>query len=321
MKKALNLLVAYLLFLILGIIILTLFNIMNLSVQSFIAGREIRFFIQGRIISSFFKAFFVCIFIICPCIAYYRIRHPGGVLQAIAYVLVCAITWLILFPAVHVLERKVTQKYPYVETEKILSPGYFRKSNNKVYYFKNEFQEVYENRKETNIIIIDLENDGQISSRPIVNSQYFELNREAKPFSDVLIKQNFEENGKMIFSFDKIVEYGRDALDDGFTFYLGFLSMALVVCALYAMTGFFEWKLLTSCFLLVSTVFCFFLNGLYFSEYLSSIVIKLSSNNFMKLLEKYFENPLLVIVNVIFTFLFIICGLIRMIVKNHKAKN
>ncbi len=321
MKKAINLILAYIFFLILGIIIFTLFNIMNMSVQSFIAGREIRFFVQERIIASFFKASFICICIICPCIAYYRIRHPGGILQALSYIIICGITWFILFPCVHKLEYSYSQKHQSYENEKILSAGYFRRSGNKIYYFKNEFTEVYENRKETNVIIIDLEEDGKISSRPIVNSPYFELNRTAAPFSDVLIKQNFEENRRVSFSFNNIIEYGRNALNKGITFYLGFISMALIVCCLYAMTGFFEWKLLNSCFLIVSTAFCYFLNSFYFSEFLSFIVNRLSSYSFIKMLANYFDNPLLVIVNVIFAFLFIIMGLIRMIVKKHKAKN
>lgn len=322
MKKALNLLLAYFLFLLFGILALTVFNVLNMSIQSFVAGREIKFFTETRFVKAFFDACFTAIFVICPCISYYRIRHQGGVLQAVSYVLICALTWALLFPGVDALEKRYSARH-YMQSEySQLSAGYFRNTGDRVYYFKNEFSELPNGSYEANAVVIDLSDNGKVSSRPIVNSPYFELNRAGKPFTDPLIKQNFESEvgGAFSFSFKNLISLGRNALEKGLTFYLGFASVALVLCCLYAMTGFFEWKLLNSCFLIVASTLCYFINMSGFEFFPSSVKSAMNSNSFVRILEHYFDSPVLTALNVFVSILFVIMGLIKLLVKNHKAR-
>ena len=135
MKKALNLVLAYFITLISGVVIGSVLYSFYISVLKYVAGTEVAFFAKNDMLYALFYILLCILIIICPMISYYRIRHPGGVPQIIAFVILVCLTWGILIPTVYNVSSKYQSEY-YVADENVpLSKGYFRRVDDKVYYF------------------------------------------------------------------------------------------------------------------------------------------------------------------------------------------
>ena len=98
MKKALKLAVIYLIILIFGTVLGTLLYSLYLNLLGFVSGREISFFSDEELFKSVFIVMPCMLIFIIPVISYYRIRHPGGILQLIVYMVLCLLTWALLMP-------------------------------------------------------------------------------------------------------------------------------------------------------------------------------------------------------------------------------
>ena len=104
MKKALKLALIYFIILIIGTILGTILYSFYLNLLGYIAGKEISFLTNSELLNSFFYVLFCMLLFIIPVIAYYRIRHPGGILQFVVYVVLCLLTWIILIPCTFKLQ-------------------------------------------------------------------------------------------------------------------------------------------------------------------------------------------------------------------------
>lgn len=321
MKKALNLLFAYFVFLIGGIIAGTFVYNFYLNVIQYVTGNEIDLFNKADLFESFFFISYCTIFLICPIVSYYRIRHPAGISQTIAYCIICVITWGLLLPGVYKIENICTQKFQFVEHRTPLSSGYFRKVDNKIYYFTKDFQSSDYTRGETSTIIIDTSENGKVNFENVKDYDTAEFNRKAKPFREIMIKKTFSEKTVSIpIDFNLIIMNAKKSMDGGLISFLFFLSISLIICSLYGLTNFFDWKLLNSVLLFFGVMLIFLINTSYYLPVFDAVKFKITNNNFFHLLGRFTDEPLLFVINIFFMISFIVIGIVKFAVHKHGKK-
>lgn len=322
MKKAVNLIITYFAFLLAGILIGSIFYSLYLNVLNFISGQEIHFFIRKELMESLFYISNCMIFLICPFVCYYRIRHPGGLPQTIAYIILCLFTWGLLFPAVNQLEVYYKNHSENKINTEYLSKGYFREADGKVYYFTEDFKYKIMKGIAANTVIIDTSEEGEVSVDSIKDTKDFILNQKAYPYREVQIKKTFETSTyKTPLTFKNLIEDGKKSLSDGFITYLGFLSVALLICAAYALSTVFEWRLLNTTLLFINVSAILFFNSVFNILFTGAVTAKLTDNAFFDFLGEYFYNPLLVVINVVLALIVIVIGIIKFILRNHGKKD
>lgn len=321
MKKAINLIIMYFVILIAGIAVGTLFYSFYLNVLSFVAGQELDIWdIDILMQSLFFVAIAMC-FLIFPMLSYYRVRHPGGVPQAITYVLLSIFTMAVLFPATIQLKIKYYDKFPSTTRISHLSGGYFRQSGDKLYYFTKDFSSNPVTGEDTTTVIIDTSENGIVSIEKIKDTPDFPLYKDAEPCKEVLVKNAFSGTiNSNKGGITVLVERAEEAYHKGLMHCIGFMSIALALCAVYAMTSFFAWKLLSTFTIILNTVIIIFVNGFYQMPAADGIKNSLGNGRLMTWFGRYVDDPLLVSFYIILSVLFIVLGIVSSAVKKHHKK-
>ena len=110
MKNALKLLWMYLTLLICGLFLITTILMLYTSVLNFVAGQENALFNFTNFIESFFTSAIIILVLVVPFIVYYRIRHVGGAIQFIFFVVLTLITWFAFLPLTINLENAILEK-------------------------------------------------------------------------------------------------------------------------------------------------------------------------------------------------------------------
>ncbi len=309
MIKALKLVLMYFLILLLGTAIGMVFYYVYLEMQASVAGITSILFNKEDLLRALFYVLGCVFLFICPAMVYVRISNKGGAGNFIAFILLSALTWAVCIPLLLHFEDKVN--YNSKSSTKMLTGGYFRENKGKVYYFTSD----YNNNPYMNIttVVIDTSDSGQVEVQNISPSRDFILFRDAAPYSDILIKKAFgEESRNPLISFSLILEHARNAFAKKWTFWLGFLSLGLLIASLYGAADLFRWRLLNTGFLLTATFVILAANTLYYHPVVTSFRRQYINNNkFFLLLSKYVDDPPLVMVNLVFTLVFIIIGIVR----------
>lgn len=329
MKKALKLLLMYFLFIIAGVFLVSVIYSFFQNVLGFVAGKKLAIFEWKNFMLSVIFITQCIIFLICPLMSYYKIRHSGGVSVLITYIILCLFTWGLFFPIMLSLNKKVVPALKQELVEQPLSGGYFRKVENKIYYFTEDLpsqvpenlqKEMEEeiNQKSVNMIVIDTSENGKIQEmRGGKNSRLYKY---GQPFRDVLIKDNFVLNErKSVINFRFLISRAQTELEKGISHWLGFLSIGFLISSIYALVSIFAWRL-------VNTIICFFatfcavvLNTFYFSQYMESFrALSFMHNPFFEFLSRYVDEPFLCLVNVIFGLIFISAGIIKFFVSKSR---
>ncbi|MBO4532977.1 MAG: hypothetical protein J5726_04695 [Treponema sp.] len=309
MKKALKLVLMYFLVLLIGTAIGMFFYTIYLSVQGAVAGTPFSLFNKTDLLRALFYVL-LCVFIfVCPVMVYIRISNNGGIAHFIFFILLSGITWAICVPALLHYESKVM--YNVKDSSKMLTGGYFRENNGKIYYFTSDYN--VNPYLDTTSIVIDTDPDGQVDIQNIKPTQDFFLFRESAPYKDSLIKNTMDEHKPKysIISFDLIKQCAVQAFAKKWTFWLGFFSLGLVLASLYGAASLFRWKLLNSGFLMLATFLILAANTLYFHPVFVSFRRQhLDPNRFFVFLSKYIDNPFLVLCNVLFSLILLIIGIV-----------
>ena len=261
------------------------------------------------------------IFII-PVISYYRIRHPGGVLQLIVYIILCALTWIVLMPASFKLRDFCNRKFSFAAHTESLSPNYFRKVDDDVYYFTKEFESSSAGRAaESTAIIIDTSEYGDVEFRTIGDYPNLDINRKALPFREIQLKNIFGDGENPVYiNFPILISMISGAYWGGFSHILTLLSFVLLICSLYGVTNFFDWRLLNAIMIFIITAFVLCFNSIYFMPLFEPIKNRVMNMRFFMAFGRIVSEPLLFIINSIFALLFIITGIVRFAVRSHAKK-
>lgn len=326
MKKALNILITYIVFFIAGLVAGTLLYSCYLNLLNFVIGREIHFFADAELYQSVFYVAYCLILLICPFVTFYRIRHPGGVPQTIAYILICLINWGLLFPGVYKLNKICDRHFNFEVEEAGLTKGYFREDGDTIYYFTKDFEPDFKNysfgSEQASAIIIDKSENGGVTYSQVTDDKEFPLNKDSKPYKEVLIKENFEETKFSVpIDFHVLINQMKKNYDNGIIPYLIFLTFGLVISTIYGVSTFFEWKLINTSLLFFASVSVYTVNSVYYLPILEKLKDRLNSNVVIDNLGNYIHDPLIFLINVLFALFFVITGIIKFIVHIHGKKN
>lgn len=323
MKKALHLIATYFVFLILSILFGTFLYLIFHNALNFVAGSEIKIFQLKKIISAFFYITFGACFFICPFIAIYRVRHLHGILQTVAYILICLITWAVIFPSFYFVEKKAQRFYQTEKKELMLSKNYFRETDDKIYFITKDFSPVVNDEgkieNETVSVIMDKSENGIVTYEKISDSDKNGPKAKAKPFHETGIKNALKfEKIFSLLGIGALVDVAKKSLEGGLWTYLQFLSVAFLLCSLYGISYFFVWRILNTYAIFVTTICIIFANITYYMPIFEPFRIKINNFGFLEMLGRHVEEPLLFTANIFFGIIFIVTGCIKFIL--HKVK-
>ena len=322
MKKALKLALIYLICLISGTILGTILYSFYLNLLGFIAGRDIQFFKDVELFKSVFYVMFCMLLFVTPIISYYRIRHPGGILQLIVYIVLCLITWVLLMPLSFQLRDFCNRRFHFESKQESLSPNYFRKAGDDVYYFTREFN-VYVNGRapEAPAIVIDTREDGAVEYKRISDTPTFVLNQKAEPYRELQLKNIFVENKNPVpIDFKLLQSMISGAYSGGLPHLLTLISFVLLLCSVYGITNFFDWRLLNAVILFITSALIFCLNTVYFSPQFDAVKARIMDSGFFRFFGSIVSEPILFIINIFFALVFIISGIVRYAIRQHAKK-
>lgn len=317
MNKALKLVLMYLFFFIVLLIAGTFLNFFYLNLLNLVIGSKSSVNYVDSLILSFLYASSVLVLVMGPVIIYYRIRHISGIPQLISFILLSVVAWNLLLPSIFKLKNLYIQKYPHSENEKIITKDYFRTSDEKIFYFTDDLSN--ENNNPVAIVINPNEKES-VQIERIENSPHYILYDNASPYSDLLIKNSFPSKlvNERYLSFSSIFIRGEQAFNKGFSYWLGFLSLALVICSVYGLSNFFEWRLMNTTLLLSSTFLILLFNLVYFFPIFLKFKIKyIQSKELFQFLSRFVDDPFLCVINVFTSFIFITIGIVNYF-KNRK---
>ena len=322
MKKALKLAMIYLIILIVGTVLGTILYSLYLNLLGFISGRDITFFTDSELFLSLFYVMPCMLIFIIPVISYYRIRHPGGILQFIVFIILCLVTWIILMPVTLKLKDFCSKRFNTNIERETLSPNYFRKVDNDVYYFTREFQSDAPGKTaEAPAIIIDTSEYGDVDYRLLGDYPGFALNRKALPYREIQLKKIFGDGEKPIpINFKLLISKTQSAYSGGLRQLLLLLSFVLLICSVYGITNFFDWRLLNAVMLFVSTAVILCLNSVYYEPQFDILKSRIMDNAFFRFLNGIVSEPILFILNIVFALILIISGIVRIAVRAHAKK-
>ena len=317
MKKAFRLVLTYFLFLILGTAIGMFFYYVYLHLQGSVAGQPAEFFQKEDLLRVLFYVTGCLLLFVCPAMVYARISNRGGIAHFITFILLSCVTWGVLVPLLGHYEKKIL--YNTKDSSKVLTKGYFRESGDNIYYFTSDYNT--NPYYETTAVVIDTTQEGTVEIERINSSRDFILFRESAPYNDILLKKAFNESQPLaIVSFALIMDHANIAFAKGWTFWLGFLSLGLLVISLYGTADIFRWRLLNSGFLMVATFAIFAVNTMYYHPVVTSFRRQyINGKGFFIFLGKYMDDPLLVLVNVSFSLVFIIIGIVRFATRKKRS--
>ena len=321
MKKALKLALIYLILLLSGTILGTLVYTLYLNLLEFITGNEVIFFSDGDLYKAFFYIFYCMLIVICPVISYYRIRHPGGVLQFIVYIILCILTWFVIFPCFMQFNAFCNSRFSFETETEYLSSNYFRRIDDRVYYFTKDFEETSYGMAETSAIIIDMNDDKDIEFKTVTNFPSEEFIREARPFNEYQLKKIFANDSSIIpLNFHTIIAMGTTAYRLGLPYLLTLFSFVLLLSSVYGLTNFFDWRLINAVMLFIFAACILTVNSLYYEPVFDAARQKLGSYGFFAACRKIISEPLLFVINCGCALIFILAGIIKIAVRHHAAK-
>lgn len=325
MKNAFRLMATYFVYFTLYILFGTFLYSIFQNALNFTAGSEIVFFRFKVVLSSFFCIVYSACFFICPFVAVYRVRHVHGILQTVAYILICLITWGVIFPSTYFLEKKVGNYINSDEEENVFSSGFFRETDKKIWYFTKNFDFLtegeYQGKNVSNVVIMDKSEDGNVTFEIAENSENSELVQQSKPFKEIGIKKALDFT--KVFSFFNInllVEFAKNALENGCRQYLQFLSIAFLLCSLYGISYFFDWRLLNVYAILSAAIIIVSFNIAFYFPFMKNFREYMNGMKFFDFLDNYIKEPFIFILNIMFGIVFSVIGCVKSMMHHLKEK-
>lgn len=325
MKKALKIFLMFVVFFIIGTVLGTLLYSLYLGTLNHVVGTETDFFTETNIVPAFFLATQVLSIITGFLLISYRIRHRGGILQLIAFIITQVVCWTVIMPSSFYLENYYISKHTAeIEAEKSehkLTKGYFRSSNNTTYYFMDNLKHSYlPKEKGTTAVRINTKETGRVSVVDIRTPNLLGIIRLAEPYNDILVKESFYEKSPQGLSFLlELVGRAKKNFMRGWTFWLGFVSLGFALTCIYGLSHISNWRLISfSVCSVVAFALLYWNYGYYTSIFDDFRQTKIANINIGSL-GNYVENQFLLITNLLIGIVMIVIGIILHFVRKHHA--
>lgn len=316
MKKAFKVIGFYILGFIAILLIGTAFYIAYLNVLHFSAGKSQFLFSKDLLVKAFFYVALCACILVCPLVTVFRIRHKGGLSQLISYIILCAVTWGILFPF---FIGRANNSDILAAEPKVASAGYFRSTSDQVYYFTKDFQQ---DGQSVQSLVITPSEQNAVELKEIKPTQDFVLFEQAKPYNDIFTKQAFEKKGiASFFNFRLIIEQAVDSLAKGWNYWIFFLSIALALCSVYGISNFFNWRLLNTVSVMFMSFIILVCNTMYFSPSFELFRMKHLTGGLFESLGNAMNNPPLVLFNLLISIICIVVGIVMFFIKRKRVED
>lgn len=326
MKKALKLAVIYLIILVAGTVVGTVLYSLYLNLISYITGKDIKFFTDAELFNSFFYVLFSMLLFVGPSLAYYRIRHPGGVLQLVVYIALYVCTWIFVVPVSLQLKDFCVRHFPQKVSSQYLTPNYFRQVDDNVYFFTKEFFVSSESGSDgipqASAVVISTKEDGVVEYKN-VKSENLDVIKKAEPYREIQLKRLFgEERNPIPVDFRVLINNIAYAYSGaGLSYLLTLFSLIFLLCSLYSVTIFFDWRLLNAVFLFIFTAAILCFNSIYYVPEYSWIKEKLARGGLINFTAKFVSEPVLFISNCVCALIFTSIGIIKFFIRRFAAKS
>ena len=327
MKKALKLFFIFFLFFLIGTGLGTLFYSIYLCSLNHIVGTNTTFFSKDKLILAFFLAGQVMTLLIGYLLISYRIRHSGGILQLLVFIITQVFCWGFLFPFLFQIEdiylTKHQDEITFEDKSYPLTKGFFRESDNVVYYFMDDLKTSYPYGEEsTNAVRINTRENGKIGLTEVRTPRFLEISQKAKPYKDILVKNTFaQEESSHLYFICTLVNLAKKNYHEGWTFWLGFASLGFALACVYALSGISDWRLITFSIDTVITAVLLFWNYIYTTPAMNAFKsMKIAKIGFEPL-NKYINNQFLILTNILAGLVMIVIGIILHFVKKHKNQD
>lgn len=310
MKKALRLVFVYFAFLVAGIVLWTFLHSLFMGILAMTAGERVPVLSIRRIPDSFMFCAPSVIFLSGTFMSYYKIRRPGGIPQFLAFAVLSLVSWCFILPSFVLLGKSWYKTHEiYGNSASELSAGYFRRYGDDVYFFTREVEAAGEDGIPS-VVIDTSSEDGAVFRNVRAGEKAFIYN-SARPYSDVLVKQAFSSGVtfRNMLDFRALIRRTQRAMNAGFSFWLGFLSLGFVLSSVYGIAGVFRWRIMNVTAVLVVTAAILVVNSAYFLP--SSVPVwrnSIATGRLFVFLSGFVEAPFLTVVNVVFGILFSVIG-------------
>ena len=279
-----------------------------------VAGRPLELFNTYALARGFFVVAPVVIVLSPLFLSLYRIRHSGGgFLPVVVYILLCAATWIGIFPLFIEYKWK-TEQTSFSAPKSPLTAEYFRPYSGDIAYLLHDASD-----PETAAVVLKSAGDENAVRLAHVDTNVMEA--ESVPFADILIRETVPSVPAWVKSgIDTIELHAEQAWKSGHFAWLGFLSFALALCSTYAISFCSDWRLVGILYLLIMDGGVLSFNLLYYSEY------------FKRLREAGFPlanafpffartgDPLLICINVSIAILCIAVGCLAVVIRAKRIK-
>ena len=313
LKKALLLIPAYIGMLLSSCVIGEFLYMLYFNTARLIAGKQLQLFDKNVLENGFFVVAPIVFLLSGIFLSCYRIRHSrGGSLPVLMYCLLGAVTWCLFYPAfIEIKGKRIDRPLP--ETS-VLTSGYFRRDSSTVSYLL-QIPDV----SGTDAVIIN-ESANPEDAVLLGASDTRKMIQAAAPFKDILIRETIPAVPDWISAaLENFEVRAEHAWHEGVMSWLSFVAFGLALFSVYAISFCSEWRLINTLYVFVMEAGVMSFNLLYFSSYFAEFrkfeSLLCSSIKFLS----HLHEPLLVCMNVFFSLLFIVIGIIE--VRIHAAKN
>lgn len=312
MKNVLKLLLAYFLVLLIGCVIGTIIVSEFFTTLQLVVGKRQEFFSTQVLLESLIVVIPIII-VICPMmVCFYVSRHNSKKISTvITYIIICLVTWIVLFPAYLTFSQKFPRNIAQYLSNKssvpsrnlLLSSEYFRRDGRFVYYH------IRDDLSEIDIEAVAIDMDGSNHTNMIMEMRYASelLQKQSFPFDDILIRDamSFSMIPPFFNGYINILSNARSAWNSGIFSWLFFALFGAALCSVYAFVGMSSWKIINSIGIIFWTVAIVALNSSYYS----------TLRNFIKIPQlpgflANIENAPLALANFLFFFIFLLIGII-----------
>ena len=261
-----------------------------------------------------------------PCLIIYKIRHlTNPVATAITFVILSLTTWLVFLPVGQIIKQNAFQNFKIADTENIsLSSGYFRKINDKYFYFLTD--ENIETKTADTLLLYDAWNPDKIGKPETISTKSIsELGKSSEPYKDPLIKQNMSDIPlpvlNLIAIFTKSV---TRSWQNGIISWLCFCSLGILMGSVYSFIKISSWRIVNFTYIVLIQFGAVLLNTVYYLDGFFNIRLFLNKlfygSDFSRL--QYFQTKLiqcpLVIINLILAVIIFATGTIITAVKRKR---
>ena len=98
------------------------------------------------------------------------------------------------------------------------------------------------------------------------------------------------------------------------------LSFVLLLCSVYGITSFFDWRLINTIMLFIVTALIIIWNSFYFAAEFEAIRQRVNNIGMFKALGGIVNEPFLFITNIFFALVLITMGTIKFAVRKHAQR-